>query len=413
MINYRDILIVIALLLSCLLSGLARASEEEISLDQALERFYLNNYDILIHRYEIDKAQADLVGAKLLPNPNFSFNSSGLEFYTPPRSGDNTQLTYRLDQLIELGGKRGLRTNAAQETLEATNLSHKDTIRTLLVGFYTLVYNLRLDILNVELAQDELKRYDRTLAIAEKRFSAGHLSLVDYTKIKIGRIDLENSLSNLENQLKNDGEQFRFLLGSHQPVKPILPIQRSFSEYQEEEIVYRAYAHRYDLLALQKQLKAAELNRALAKSGRIPDITVGAEIESFGVENKPGFGVGLSIPLPLFNRNQAELLRKTAEHKQLELQLEKLKKQIVVDIRLAGNNFSQSLKVLGAYQGREGDMVELLGRSERAFSLGGITVLDLLDTQKTHRDFMTKYNQALVQSNLNEKLIKVYSGEIK
>ena len=93
--------------------------------------------------------------------------------------------------------------------------------------------------------------------------------------------------------------------------------------------------------------------------------------------------------------------------------MEKLKKQIVVDIRQALNNFQASQKVLEAYKGRKTDMEELLNRSEKAFSLGGITVLDLLDTQKAHRDFMTKYNQALVQTNLNEKLIKLYSGEIK
>ena len=58
-------------------------------------------------------------------------------------------------------------------------------------------------------------------------------------------------------------------------------------------------------------------------------------------------------------------------------------------------------------------MEGLLGKSETAFSLGGITVLDLLDTRKTYRDFITKYNQTLTQALLNQELIKVYTGEVK
>jgi outer membrane protein TolC len=81
------------------------AEEDEITLDQAREYFYCRNFDILINQYEISKAQADLRGAKLLPNPTLSANYTGLET-SGLQKGDNTQLTYRIDQLIELGGKR-------------------------------------------------------------------------------------------------------------------------------------------------------------------------------------------------------------------------------------------------------------------------------------------------------------------
>jgi cobalt-zinc-cadmium efflux system outer membrane protein len=62
---------------------------------------------------------------------------------------------------------------------------------------------------------------------------------------------------------------------------------------------------------------------------------------------------------------------------------------------------------------RKREMDDLLNRSESAFSLGGITVLDMLDTRKTYRDFITKYNQALTQALLNQELIKVYTGELR
>lgn len=410
--KHKSALIVVAVLLVLFSTHYAWATEE-IPLDRAIEQFYRNNYDILINKFETDKAEADFVGAKLLPNPNFTFNYIGLEPRPLPSAGDNTQLTFRLDQLIELGGKRRLRTEAAQETLEAARLTHRDTVRTLLSGFYSLFYNLKLDLLNVVLAKDELARFDRALEIAQRRYSAGHLSLVDYSKIRLARIDLENSLTAAETQLKNDGEQFRLLVGSDKPLLPAVLLMESFPSYPEEGEIAAAYRNRYDLLALKRQQQAAACNSALARAGRIPDITVGAEYDTFGKGYDSTVGFGISLPLPLFNQNQGDILRRSAEAKQIDLQVEKVEKQIVVDVRQALNNFDAALKTFNAYSLRKTETEELLERSEKAFTLGGITALDLIDTQRTHANFMTKYNQGLVQSNLAEQLIKVATGELK
>lgn len=410
----KSILILSTVILLFVLPLSATAETGDITLERAVEEFYRNNYDILINKYEIDKAQADFVGAKLLPNPTFSLNYIGNDIKMfPPQTGDNTQLSLRLDQLFELGGKRELRTAAARETLEATHLSHKDTIRTLLIGFYTLFYNLKLDQLNGELAEEELKRFDRTLEIAEKRFGAGHLSLVDYTKLRLNRIDLENALTNMETQLKNDREQFSMLLGSAVTLAPVVEMRETPRIYSEEELVGTAQHHRYDLLSLQKQLDAAEKNGALAKAGRIPDITVGVEYDSFGTSHIPTIGAGFSLNIPIFNRNQGEIEHRRAEQSQIETQVSRAKRQIVLEIRQSLNNCAASAKVFAAYKTRKKEMDELMQRSEQAFTLGGITVLDLLDTQKSYRDFAAKYNQALVQSNLNEELLKIYTGEMK
>lgn len=389
-------------------------TEEELTLEQALDYFYKHNYDILVNKYEIDKATADLMGAKLLPNPNLSINYMGLESNRSLTAGTNSQSTFRIDQLIELAGKRALRTSAAQEKLEAIRFSHQDLVRTILVGFYSLYFGLNLDILNLTLNQYALQQFDKSLDIAEKRFTAGFLSLVDYSKLKFARIDLENNIINAERQLKIDSEQLRLLIGIDKSVRPASgQLQVNLPEYHEEDLLARAYQNRKDLLALQRQLKSAEYNVSLAKAYRIPDVTVGAEYERFGPDREPGVGLGVSLPLPIFNRNQAEIAKRSVEYKQLELQLTKAKRQIESEIRQALQNYLTARKVYDTYLNKKKDLEDLRERSEKSFSLGGITVLDFLDTQKTYREFMSKYNQAAAQSNLNHELLKTYTGEIK
>lgn len=82
----------------------ALAAGEEINLDQALSLFYVNNYDLLISRYEIDKAYADYRTAKLRPNPVVSANAIGVNYYSGyPKRDDTTQITVRIDQIIGWG----------------------------------------------------------------------------------------------------------------------------------------------------------------------------------------------------------------------------------------------------------------------------------------------------------------------
>jgi cobalt-zinc-cadmium efflux system outer membrane protein len=140
---------------------------------------------------------------------------------------------------------------------------------------------------------------------------------------------------------------------------------------------------------------------------------VGAEHDSFGPDGASRIGGGVSIGIPVFSRAQGAILRSNAEFKQLEEQVRKIKRVIVSDVRQGLISYRASLAILGSYKERKASMEDLLNKSEAAFSLGGITVLDLLDTRKTYRDFVTKYNQNLIQTLLNQELLKVFTGEVK
>jgi cobalt-zinc-cadmium efflux system outer membrane protein len=403
------------ILVAVLLLPVIPARGEEISLQEALELFYKNNYDILINRYEIDKAYGDFVGARLLPNPNVSYSATGIGLSQGyPQGTDDTIQYLQLDQLIVLGGKRDLRTNSALATREAAILTHKDVIRTLIIGFYAVYYNIHLDRLNTEFGRYDLIRFDKIQEIAQRRFDAGFLSLIDYTKIKLARIDLENNLTNFDRQFRADRESFNFLLGGGNQLEPRqLVVLETFPEYSENMLTEVALQNRYDLLSLQKQIEAAKYSMSLAEAMKIPDITVGGQYALYGTDNRSRVGAVVGLPIPVFNRNQGEILRRNAEYKQLEEQIKKVQRSIVSDIRQSLNTYRASLKIFDAYRMRKREMDDLLNRSESAFSLGGITVLDMLDTRKTYRDFITKYNQALTQTLLNQELIKVYTGELR
>jgi len=408
--NRRSLTGVLLLLLA---SVPLRAAEGEISLAQALEMFHAHNYDILVSRFEVDKASADVVGAKLLPNPALSFNYTSiyLESERGVRIGDNTLWALRLDQPIELGGKRGLRTRTAEAALEAVRLSHEDTVRSLTAGFYSLYYAVLLDESNVDFSRQELERIDRILEVSGKRYEAGALSGLDFAKLRLSRVEVEDALINDEAQLRNDLEFFNVLLGGDGKLRPA-PAEAAapFPEYSEAALIEAAYSQRSDLLSLEKQLAAAESAHKLARANGIPDLSLGAEYDAVGPSRQPAFGFGLSLNLPVFNRNQGEVLKAGFARGQIKVEVDKIRRQIQAEVRQALNNYQAAVRVLETYRTHGKEMSDLLERTNQAFSRGGLTVLDFLDTQKSYRDFMAKYHQALAQSRLNEALLKLSAG---
>ena len=93
---------------------------------------------------------------------------------------------------------------------------------------------------------------------------------------------------------------------------------------------------------------------ALARALRIPDLTVGAEHDSFGADSASRIGAGVSIGIPVFNRAQGLILRSNAEYKQIEEQVKKIKRVIVSDVRQGLISYRASLTVFGAYKERSG-----------------------------------------------------------
>ena len=360
------------LLITVAVSSLAYGAE--ITLEDALSLFYQNNYDIIVSKYEVDRAYADYVTAKLRPNPNLTVGYTNLAMSQwKTNRWDNTQLTVRIDQLIETAGKRTLRTGSAGEALEASKLIHRDVIRNLLIGFYTLYYNLALDVLNLNFARGEMTRFDKVLAVAERRYNAGFISLIDYTKLRMARIDLENNVTSLTTQLDNDVESFNFLLGGTKGQSPgAREVKEDFGQYRADDLIERAYASRFDYQAAQKQLKAAEYSLSLAKAYRIPDVSVGGEWDSTGNPATNGIGLGFSVPLPVFNRYQGEILKRTAELKQTEVQITRVKARIVTEINQALNTYNSGVTIFSSYRTRRAEMDRLLLNTEKAFSLGGI-----------------------------------------
>jgi len=120
---------------------------EHLTLTTAEQLFLAHSRELLAAKRAVDAARADQVAAAQRPNPQLSLSVSSI----PPRNtagfggpvwekGVNTVVG--MTQLIERGGKRELRTEAAQRVTEATQNDLVDTLVQQKSAFKSAFFNL-------------------------------------------------------------------------------------------------------------------------------------------------------------------------------------------------------------------------------------------------------------------------------
>jgi len=168
-----------------------------------------------------------------------------------------------------------------------------------------------------------------------------------------------------------------------------------------------------EFLATQNQLAATDYFLKEARSNILPDIRVNLYKQDYGTGyNYNGFEVGLRIPIwyPLDQRgkiNMALAKQEEVQWKQQEVRLN-TKKQI----EYAWHNYSVSRSIIDRYNTTMKEKADhLRSLSMRAFQLGEIDLLNLLNAQQTYLGSEENYLAALRDYYLQLIMLEKYLGE--
>src|SRR5574343_2086589 len=163
------------LILLLSLPGLALAGNSlPLTLHEAEALWREHSRELRLADTAIASAQADRQTAGQSPNPDLTINALSISpqsgFGGGPLKDKKMDTQFRLDQLVERGGKRDLRIKGAEARVDAAKLLRTDTARQQLGDLRQAYYNLRL-------AQEKLVLARESAALYEKSTNAGRLRL--------------------------------------------------------------------------------------------------------------------------------------------------------------------------------------------------------------------------------------------
>jgi cobalt-zinc-cadmium efflux system outer membrane protein len=293
---------------------------------------------------------------------------------------------FRIDQLIERGGKRDLRVKGAESRLDAARFELDDVARQQMGVLRYAYYNLRMAQEKLALARDTAALYARTVDAGRLRLKAGDIAPVDVSRLQIDSARAESDARQARTELEQAQVALAYLIGREADASQLVASD-NWPVLEELALGEAPLGERPDLEAARKRLAAAEADRDLAKAKKRRDVTVGFQYER-NLQNAPtdSVGFGISVPLFIWHEYEGDIARAEADLDLARLQLEQQQAQVLGQVAQARNAL---LSARDRYKRLEGGLLadadRVAAAAELAYSKGAMGLMDLLDARRTQR----------------------------
>lgn len=379
-----------------------------LTLSAAIDLALTFNPELSAAANELHAVEGAVIQAGVLPNPEVSTSVEDTQ-------NKATRITtIQLSQRIELGGKRSARIASAERgrDVAAADLAAKRLdIRATVIGafFDVLVAQER-----IQQAEDLLGLAQRASQAASRRVTAGKISPVEETKARVAEASARVELNQAQRELVSARKRLAASWGSSTPRfeqvegrTDLLPPVRS-----AEEITRRLNASPA-LLRARHEADRFSAIADLERSRRIPDVTV-----SLGTKKAEELGrnqtiVGISIPFPIFDRNQGNVLE--AQRRADKARDELSATEVRLSTEVAQNEERLKALVVEA-QTLQSEIMpgarSAYDAASKGFELGKFSFLEVLDAQRTFFQARAQYLRSLSDAHRTAAELERVLGSI-
>jgi len=363
-----------------------------LTVDEAVALALRENPALRAKGHELRATQASEITAGLRANPTVSYSGEQLN----GRSSE-VQHTATLGQPIELGNKRERRVASAQAATRVTTHELEDVRRQVAAQVKKAFTDVLIGEATLTLAGDNLKTLDEVERLQRFRAERGDISELELLRIQVQRFTFERDLADARQAIRAAKIALRQAAGPAVVADDVTVVGTlDFRELSpsRDEVYQTALSNRPDLRAAEAARVRARADNDLARANAWWDVTPQLEYQRIGSDNF--FGIGISIPLRVFDRNQGEIARTRAEIERVDALREAARAQIVAEVDTA-------LSALTVQRDRVALLRSTyLPKAERArdtvefaYRRGGLSLLDFLDAQRTYRETALEHLRAL------------------
>ncbi len=397
------------LLASTLAAGAACAQQTapplRVDLDQAIQLAMTHNPALKAARTTIQQSQAQEITAAIHPNPVFTYDDLFVPVFgqlTRTNIDQVTEFDAGISYTFERGHKRQARIRAARDLTAVTQSQVHDNERSLTFNVAQQFVGVLLAKANLQLAEQDLDSFQKTVDLSAARYQAGAISEGDFLKIKLQLLQFQTDVSSAKLAVVQALASLRELLGYDAvPADYDVAGELAYAplHLNKEDLQSLALKTRPDLLAATQGVTAAQSQYGLARANGKRDVTTTLDYTHVTGLNTMSFI--FNIEIPIFDRNQGEIARTHYALAQSEENRTSIEQTVLTDVANAYEGLKTSDQVVQLYQsGYLKQAQDSRDISEYAYKRGAASLLDFLDAERSYRATQLAYRQALANYTL-------------
>lgn len=365
-----------------------------LTLKEAEQRFLERNLSLIAERYNIDMAQAQVLQAKLFENPVISleqnvYNRLNGKYFDFGKEGE---AVVEIEQVIHLAGQRNKQVRLEKINKEIAEYQFEEVMRTLrqeLNEKFVEVYFLSKSIAIYEKEVNSLQVLLGGMKIQQEK---GNISLMEISRLESMLFSLKKEKNERESDLLTTRGELNLLLNLPEDTQ----VQLSLDEevLQQLDLSQLSFAdlkaiinERPDQKIARSTVNASRANLKLQKSMAFPEFSVKGNYDRVGNFINDYFAIGVSLSVPIFNRNQGNIKAARFSIQQAGVQQEYAANRADMELFTAYTSLEKATQL---YQSTNMDLErnfeKLITGVNENFTRKNISLLEFIDYYDSYKE---------------------------
>jgi cobalt-zinc-cadmium efflux system outer membrane protein len=382
-----------------------------LTLDAAIERLVHENLTLRALAHEIPQAQADILTASLRANPLLYYDTQLIPYgsYSGKPNGGPTQYDLNITYPLDVTGKRIARTRVATQAKRVLEAQYQDAVRLQIDNLYTAFTDIlaaRETIRFAEVARRGLKALlERTRGLYQK----GSRTIADVSRIEALYEAAEVEVMDAEESLLSTRRTLGVLLNIPGPQAETMQIRASIRDTAPapppvDELIRTALECRPDVVAYRLGIARAKEEVKLARANRLSDVYLlyqpftYQDARPFNTPSTTSWALGVTVPLPLYNRNQGNILRAKINVDRSHVEQAERQQQAMNEVRQAERQYILTRAALSRIEDRLRPAADrVLNDARRLYEQGEQDAIVYLNAQREYNEAARQYRDMLVR----------------
>ncbi len=388
-----------------------------LSFDDADQLFQEKNISLLASALRIERAKALEVQAKVYPNPVFT---AEINAYDPQHQqafhvGSSGQKGFQLEQLILIGGKRKAEIDMAKTNTVIAEIEFQKLLLELKYQLHISLFQAGQQQLLIQKYNKQLQFLDTLIQAFRVQVEKGNIPMNEFVRLKGAYIQLNNERANLIQEFYQTQTTIQTLL---QVTSIVIPKedQLDFSVYLNiqpvEDLIQLAKSQQLDLQIIHQNQILAQQYLMYQKRVAIPDINIFVSYDQRGGAFNNQLNTGISIPLPIWNRNQGAIKSAQLETQEMEYTLKSRELEITNAIRNTYAAYKQTIsEYVHTKELYNDDFEKVQQGMSMNFQKRNISLIEFMDYFESYNQVINELSRIKTQLVINAEQFTILTGK--
>ncbi len=386
----------------------------KLNLQEAGQRFSTCNLELIAERYNIDMAEAEVIQARLFENPVISFeqnvyNRLNGKYFDMGREGE---AVVEVEQLIYIAGQRNKRVRVEKLNKEMAVYQFEEVLRTLRSELNTKFIELYYTEKSLSVYDKEIDYLQRLLEVMKEQNEKGNISLLEKSRIQALLLSLQQERNETSNRVISLQGDMKLLLGLNatEVFEPVFD-EAVLKQVDIASIPFielnNRLAERPDIKMARTNIQVSRANVSLQKSLAFPEVSLKGAYDRAGNFCDNYFAIGLSVSVPIFNRNQGNIKSARLSVLQNTNREELARKQAENELFTSYARLEKAVKLYNTSNYElERDFEKIIDGVNSNYSKRNISLLEFIDYYQAYKEtclqlYQTQKDVFLAMEDIN------------